>query len=90
MEIYDDTYEKLSFKIKEKETTLNKRTAPADDDAALDMFGESFDEKAASATDKGRRRVKSVLQIFSQLSKMYACMGICMLSSGSFLHNNFD
>ena len=79
MEIYDDTYEKLSFKIKEKETTLNKRTVPVDDDAALDMFGESFDEKAASATDKGRRGVKSELQESIQLSKIYASMGIRML-----------
>ena len=73
MEIYDDTYEKLSFKIKEKETTLNKRTAPADDDAALDMFGESFDEKAASATNKGRRGVKCVHQLSSS-----AFTNVCM------------
>lgn len=53
MEIYEDTYEKLSYKIKEKETTVNKRTAPADEDAELDMFGESFDVKADSSTDKG-------------------------------------
>ena len=44
MEIYEDTYEKLSFMVKKKEEE-QKPSKPQDEDDALDMFGEAFDEK---------------------------------------------
>lgn len=50
MEIYEDTFEKISYKIKEKENLVNKRTAPVEE--ALDMFGDSFDTKMESDDKK--------------------------------------
>lgn len=44
MQAYEDTYEKMTYSISQSE--VEKRVHPAaDDDAALDMFGEEFDEK---------------------------------------------
>lgn len=50
MEIYEDTFEKISYKIKEKENLVNKRTAPVEE--ALDMFGDGFDTKMESDDKK--------------------------------------
>lgn len=44
MEVYEDTFEKISYSISQSEMD-KKRVLPTDDDGALDMFGEEFDEK---------------------------------------------
>lgn len=62
MEIYEDTYEKLSFLIKQREEEHKQKSdklskdedikksgsLPKDEDDALDMFGNAFDEKISN------------------------------------------
>lgn len=60
MEIYDDTYEKLTYQISQSEQQTKKR-ALEDEDAALDMFGEDFDEKQAKSDGAGVTRVDDLL-----------------------------
>lgn len=60
MDVYEETYESLQYKISQAEQS-KKRVLPAEeDDAGLDMFGEQFDESTKSK-EKGefyRSRVK--------------------------------
>lgn len=52
MEIYEDTYEKLAFVVKQKQEEGTKQPGKhlLDDDDALDMFGDKFDEKHKEAS----------------------------------------
>ncbi|KAF6020031.1 CD2BP2 [Bugula neritina] len=54
MEIYDDTYEKIAYKIQEKEQPIKKvpEKLPENEEDALDMFGDEFDEKVAKSESK--------------------------------------
>ncbi|XP_067928514.1 CD2 antigen cytoplasmic tail-binding protein 2 homolog [Watersipora subatra] len=55
MEIYEDTYEKITYMVKQKEEELNKSAKVSKDDAALDMFGEEFDEKQDEGAPETKR-----------------------------------
>ncbi|KAK7938278.1 hypothetical protein WMY93_001604 [Mugilogobius chulae] len=51
-EIYQQTYEKLSYRLKSSEPVKRKAADGDSDDDELDMFGEKFDEKQESKTDE--------------------------------------
>lgn len=56
MEVYDDTYEKIAYMVKQKEEPeVSKSSKVAqNEDAGLDMFGESFDERVSAANTGNR------------------------------------
>lgn len=48
MEVYDETFESITYRIQEEEKKHDKKTEipeNVDDEDALDMFGDSFDDK---------------------------------------------
>lgn len=53
MEVYEDTFEKITFMIKKSEEgkPVAGGKLPDDEDAELDMFGEAFDEKTSATAD---------------------------------------
>lgn len=54
MEVYEMTHEKLTFELKKFEKGSERLSVPegTDDDDALDMFAEDFDNKEASKIEK--------------------------------------
>merc|ERR1712059_95362 len=55
MEIYEETYEGILFKIKAEEKKIKPKTAipeDIDEDDALDMFADSLDDKSESTKEK--------------------------------------
>ncbi len=70
MEIYEETYESIAFKLKEEEARKRAKESTAtaaaatkipdniDDDDALDMFMESAKEREASATESDAEKSK--------------------------------
>lgn len=70
MEIYDDTYEKIAYKIQEKEQPIKKvpEKLPENEEDALDMFGDEFDEKVAKSESKNNGRLAcSLIDVTSML-----------------------
>lgn len=50
-EIYQQTYEKLSYRLKSSQPASKKTEAGGEEDDELDMFGDKFDEKLDSKTE---------------------------------------
>ncbi|XP_072298834.1 CD2 antigen cytoplasmic tail-binding protein 2 isoform X1 [Eucyclogobius newberryi] len=58
-EIYQQTYEKLNYRLKSSSEAAKRKAEPGDDgDGELDMFGDKFDEKRDSKTEDDEQEMK--------------------------------
>ena len=60
MEVYEMTYEKVTFLLKKLEPTKTEIPEDMDNDDALDMFAENFDKGAGG--DEGSKKEKSPVE----------------------------
>ncbi|XP_055007167.1 CD2 antigen cytoplasmic tail-binding protein 2, partial [Boleophthalmus pectinirostris] len=57
-EIYQQTYEKLTYRLKSSESVKRKRDQGDEEDDELDMFGDKFDEKLGSKPEEAEQETR--------------------------------